>query len=320
MTIAIAAAGSNAGRAVFEGLKAAEKVGTQSIGGFVAFAALTKKGTLERAETQRGGSSTLFVDGERNGVEPPRLVGEAVAAGLISSGPDRPTPLSQFVTAAAGIGLVTGHRLPTALGVNGKPMNMEALELLQAGQSAQEAVDAVVGQNPTSDCGLIAIDSAGRVYGRSSARVTAHPDAHQAEGSLDHGPGKVIALQNAIQPNRIVAEVAVAVALHVMRGPIIPDEWIAVASGLPISVGSESAVHCDADLNAQFVVTTDPTIVAGEQAAAAVYLNSAVFRDGKLIGYTVGELLCFLRDGKIVSFSGQERSRIGFVLRPGAID
>src|SRR5580700_10497992 len=103
MTIAIAAAGTNAGRAVFEGLKAAEKIGTQSIGGFVAFAALTKSGALERAGTQRGGSSTLFIDGDRNCVEPPRLVGEAVAAGLISSGPDRPTPLSQFVTAAAGI-------------------------------------------------------------------------------------------------------------------------------------------------------------------------------------------------------------------------
>jgi hypothetical protein len=315
MTIAIAAAGSNAGRAIFEGLNAAEKIGMQSIGGFVAFAALTEAGALLRAETQRGGSSTLFVDGERNGVEPPTPVAEAVAAGLISSGPDRPTPLSQFVVAAAGVGLVTGHRLPTALGVNGKPMNLEALELLRAGRSGQEAVDAVVGQNPTSDCGLIAIDGAGRVYGRSSARVMARPDVHQAEGSLDQGPGKVIALQNAIQPNRIVAEVAVAVALHVMRGPIVPDEWIAVASGLPVRVGSESAVHCDADLNAEFVVTTDPTIVAGEQAAAAVYLNSAVFRDGRKVGHTAGELLCVLKDGKIVSFSGQERTRIGFVFR-----
>jgi hypothetical protein len=170
MTIAIAAAGSNAGRAIFEGLKAAEKIGMQSIGGFVAFAALTEAGALLRAETQRGGSSTLFVDGERNGVEPPTPVAEAVAAGLISSGPDRPTPLSQFVAAAAGVGLVTGHRLPTALGVNGKLMNLEALELPRAGRSGQEAVDAVVGQNPTSDCGLIAIDGAGRVYGRSSAR------------------------------------------------------------------------------------------------------------------------------------------------------
>jgi hypothetical protein len=205
--------------------------------------------------------------------------------------------LSQFVAAAAGVGLVTGHRLPTALGVNGKPMNLEALELLRAGRSGQEAVDAVVGQNPTSDCGLIAIDGAGRVYGRSSARVMARPDAYQAEGSLDQGPGKAIALQNAIQPNRIVAEVAVAVALHVMRGPIVPDDWITVASGLPVRLGNESAIHCDVDLNAQFVVTTDATILAGEQAAAAVYLNSAVFREGKLVGHTTGELLCFLKHG-----------------------
>jgi hypothetical protein len=42
MTIAIAAAGPHAGRVAFEGLRAAEKIGTQSIGGFVSFVALTR--------------------------------------------------------------------------------------------------------------------------------------------------------------------------------------------------------------------------------------------------------------------------------------
>ena len=315
MTIAIAAAGPHAGRAVFEGLRAAEKIGTQSIGGFVSFVALTRGGEIVRFDTQRGGSSTLFVDGERCGVEPPPPVADASAAALISSGPDRPVPLSQFVTADASGGLVSGHRLPTALSVNGKPMNLEALEHLLAGRTAKEAVDIVVGENPAADCGLIAVDLVGRVHARNSERVIGRPDVHQAEMTLDDPVAKVIALQNAIQPYKIVAEVAVAVAHHVMRGPIVPEEWLSVETGLAVQPGIESAVHCDPDLKAQFVLTTDPTILKGEQSGSAIYLNSAVYRDGKLVGHTVEELLCVLKEGRITSFSGQKRTRLGFVRR-----
>jgi len=315
MTIAIAAAGPHAGRAVYEALKAAEKIGTQSIGGFVTFAALTKHGEILRADTQRGGSSTLFVDGERNGVDPPANVAEAIAAALISSGPDRPSPLSQFVPADAAGGLVTGHRMPSALSVNGKSMNYEALDLLVAGRTAQEAVDTVVGQNPMSDCGLIAVDRSGRVYGRNSVRILGRKDVHQAEMTLEGPAGKVIALQNAIQPYKIVAEVAVAVAHQVMRGPIVAEEWISVESGLPVRLGTESAVYCDENLKAQYAVTTDASILKGVQPASAIYLSSAVFRGEKLVGHTVGELLCVVNEGKIMTFSGQERTRLGFVHR-----
>jgi hypothetical protein len=314
MTIAIAAAGPRAGRAIYEGLKAAEKIGTESIGGFVTFAALTASGEIVRFETQRGGSSTLFVDGEYCGAEPPPEVAEAKAAGLISSGPDRPTPLSQFVTADPKAGLVTGHRLPTAISVHGKPMNVEALEQLLAGRSAREAVDAVVGANPAADCGLIAIDLAGNVCARNSVRVLGRPDAHQAEMNLDSPAGKVIAFQNAIQPLKIVAEVAVAVAHQVMQGPAVADDWITVDSGLPVRLGGENALYCDADLKAQYAMTTDASILNGVQAACAIYFNSAVFRDGKRVGHTLGELLCLVDAGKVMSFSGQTRARLGLVL------
>jgi hypothetical protein len=240
---------------------------------------------------------------------------EAEAAALISSGPDRPMPLSQFVPADIAGGLVTGHRLPTALSINGKPMNREALEHLLAGRAAKEAVDLVVGENPASDCGLIAVDPSGQVYGRSSVRVLGRPDVHQAEMSLDKPMAKVIAFQNAIQPYKIVAEVAVSVAHHIMRGPIVAEEWITVETGLPVRLGKESAIHCDANLKAQFVETVDLSILKGEQAASAIYLNSAVFRDGKPVGRTIGELLCFVKDSKVISFSGQESTRLGFVLR-----
>jgi hypothetical protein len=313
MTIAIAAAGPRAGRAVYEALKAAEKIGTMSIGGFVTFACLTQLGDLLRSETQRGGSSTLFVDGERNGVEPPAAVAEAVSAALISSGPDRPIPLSQFVPADSRGGLVTGHRLPTCFGITDKPMNSETLELLIAGQTAREAVDAVIAANPMSDCGLIAVDRSGLVYGRNSVRVQNRPDVHTAEMSLSDPPGKVIAFQNAIQPYRIVAEVAAAIAHQVMRGPIVPDDWLTVDTGLPVQLGEDSAIYCDGNLKAQYVVTIDPSILKGSQPASAMYLNSKVYRDKVIVGRTVGDLLCMMQDGKIVTFSGQKHTRLGFV-------
>jgi hypothetical protein len=64
MTIGIAAWGPDAGHAVFEALKVAEKVGRGSIGGFAVFVAITSDGRVIRAETQRGGTATLFLQGE----------------------------------------------------------------------------------------------------------------------------------------------------------------------------------------------------------------------------------------------------------------
>jgi hypothetical protein len=312
MTLAIAVAGPNAGKAVFEGLRAAEKIGSQSIGGFAILAALTEDGRLIYAETQRGGSSTLFVEGERCGVDPPVEVCQAPIAAMITSGPDRPAPLKQFLVADPAAGIVTGHRLPNALSMRGNAMNVEVLEALRAGRSAREAVDLVVGGNPAADCGLIAMDHGRNVYGRNSERVLARPDVHQAQRSLAHPVGSVIAFQNAIQPYEIVAEVAAGVALHVMRGPIVPDAWVTVESGLPVELGQESAVYCDNQLMAQRVLTTDPTILRGLQSGSAIYLDSKVYQEGTDVGRTVGELLCVLENGIIKSFSGQTRTRLGY--------
>jgi hypothetical protein len=81
--------------------------------------------------------------------------------------------------------------------------------------------------------------------------------------TLDEPVAKVIALQNAIQPYKIVAEVAVAVAHHAMRGPIVPEEWLSVETGLTVQPGIESAVHCDADLKAQFVIAETTGAIEG---------------------------------------------------------
>src|SRR5699024_9962606 len=125
MTIGIAAHGPNAGLAVARALAAVEKVATGATRGYAVFAAIDSAGRLHRAETQRGGTATLFVDAEATGVAPPAEAAAAHTAGLISSGPDRPAPLTQYVPAEPGAGLVTGHRLPNAAGTSGRPVNLD---------------------------------------------------------------------------------------------------------------------------------------------------------------------------------------------------
>jgi hypothetical protein len=156
MTIGIAAWGPDAGHAVFAALTAAEKVGRGSIGGFAVFVAITGDGRVIRAETQRGGTATLFLNGETTGTNPPDEAGAAPLAALMSSGPDRPEPLAQFVVADGRAGLVTGHRLPNAAAVSGRPLNAEILELMRTGSAPADAVRQVLEANPHADAGVIA--------------------------------------------------------------------------------------------------------------------------------------------------------------------
>lgn len=312
MTITIAACGPCAGRAVFEGLRHCERIGRQSIGGFVALAAIGRDGLVLRAETQRGGSGTLFIEGELSGAEPPDELAEAIAAGLISSGPDRPEPLSQFMPANGKAGLVAGHRLPNARSVDGRPLNSEVLDLMEGGMGAEAAVDAVMSRNPESDCGLIAVDLLGGVAARNSARVLGRPDVHVAKRHDATIGATVIAMQNAIRPYEIVAEVAAAIAFDVMRGEPARDGWVQLDAGIALRLGEAAAVRCDRDLRGLEVVTTDPTLVQGLQTGSAIYLGSMVYRDGVAVGRTLSEMICVIEDGRILSFSGQKSCRIPF--------
>ena len=101
MTIGIAAFGPKAGAGIIAGLGAVEKIGRGAIGGFVSLVVLTDDGRLLRASVQVGGSEALFSE------ELPPEIAQAQCAGLISSGPNRPEPLSQFITAKIGVGIVT---------------------------------------------------------------------------------------------------------------------------------------------------------------------------------------------------------------------
>ncbi len=51
----------------------------------------------------------------------PTVFAHARHAALMSSGPNRPSPLAQFTPGDARVGLVTGHRLPNTVGAGGDP-------------------------------------------------------------------------------------------------------------------------------------------------------------------------------------------------------
>lgn len=63
---------------------------------------------------------------------------------------------------------------------------------------------------------------------------------------------------------------------------------------------------------AQKVVTTDPTIVKGRHACAAIYIHSAVIVDGTCVGLTMFEPIVTAVDGICATMSGQTTLRMSF--------
>jgi hypothetical protein len=309
MTIGIAAHGPSAGLAVFKSLRAAELVGTGSIGGFATFAAITADGHLLRHQTQRGGSRTLFIDGEITGSDPHSDVAGATSAAVISSGPERPE-LEKLLTADPAAGLVTGHRMPITVGVDGIAVNQQALNFLKEGMSAKAAIDEVLSRNPEADVGLIAIDRWGQVYGRNSARVLRRLDL--AEGRAAEGQISVVVFYNAIRPYSALAGLVTAIAMETMLGVPHPDGYVVVNAGIPVLPGKETAIVCDANGVATHLTTTESASLTGRRICTGIYLGSAVYVGGKLIGNTMLETMTTFNDGRLVEMSGQTSVPFGY--------
>lgn len=311
MTIGIAAVGPHAGLAIFNALAAVEKVGQGSVGGFLVFAAISGDGTLHRAETQRGGTSTLFVSGEQSGGSPPPAIARAEIAALMSSGPDRPTPLSQFLPAEPSVGMVTGHRLPNAAGITGRPVNLDILEMLRQGFSARDAVDAVLDADPECDAGIIAVDQAGQLYGRNSARVGRRPDIGYARLENNEHGAAIEVLHNAIVPVTPLAVLAAEVAMATMV-PHVDVGEISIRAGTPLSAGDRHRVVVDGQGRVLEVETTDWRILTGRHNCAAIYLGAEVVQAGRLLGYISFEPNVLVDDGRIQTMSGQRELLISY--------
>lgn len=312
MTIGIGAFGPNAGQAVFNALRAAERVGTGAIGGFATFAAITGDGRAIFSVTQRGGSATAFTEGETTGVEPPADFATARIAAVISSGPDRPGDLRSFIPIDPAVGLVTGHRIPPTRGTNGTAMNADALARMKAGMTAAEAVEAVIAETPEGDCGLICIDLAGGVAFANTRRVLRRPDVGTALRRDAETGAAVAVLHNAIRPHQATADLAAAIALETMVADVAPRGWITLAAGTEIGMGEENAVFCDAAGRSLRVTTTDPSVGIRGELGAAVYLASMVYLDGKPVGRTAFEPITTIENSRIVRFSGKDELRMSY--------
>jgi hypothetical protein len=299
-------------------LRASERIGTGSLGGFATFAAITAEGVLLRAETQRGGAATLFTAGETTGVEPPPDVANAIAAGVISSGPDRPEPLAQFVPADGRAGLVSGHRLPQSTGMDGRPLNVAALEGLRAGLSAEAAIAQVLDANPESDAGLLAVDLKGGVAAGNSARVKRRHDLGLAfRENKAHG-ARVAVLQNSIRPFPSLADLIADIALDVMVGEPATIGTIVVNAGMAITLGPEAMIEVDASSVATRLVTTDPLVMTGTHICAPIYAGSPIYRASRIIVYSHLEPIIEFKDARIVSLIGQASLRIDYTSEPPA--
>lgn len=299
MTIGIAAHGPDAGLAVIRALAAVEAVGRGAIGGFVSLVALTADGRVLRATTQRGGSAALFAGGAV-----PGEVAAARVAGLMSSGPDRPEPLSQFTPADAAVGLVTGHRMPNTIGASGINVNDEVLDLMRRGMAPEQAVARVVAANPDVDAGIIALSADGRLAAADTAHVGRRGDAGRAL-RVDAGEGIGVAvLHNAIHPHRPLATLAADVAMDVMRPEDRADDWITFSEGATLAPGAANAVEVDAGGAVRRIVVEDEKFLTGRWSLGIGY-ETCVTRARAPIGVALYEPYIVVDEGRVRSIDGR---------------
>jgi len=304
MTIGIGAVGENAGLAVWKALNAVEKVSNGSIKGFATFTIITNTSEVKYFCTQRGGSLTLFTLGDSIADQPPEEVINAPIAAVISSGPDRLEPLELYLPAERNVGMVTGHRIPNAIGVSGKPVNVEVLELMKRGVPADMAVKKVMEENQNVDAGLIAIDVKGNCGLMNSKRVDMRPDI--AKAMIFKDKTKVMVLNNEIYPVQVAADLAAAIAMQVMSKERQPDFQVEISAGVKVQYGSEDKVIIDEHNRAIEIYTTDPTILEGRVVCVVPYLGSLVVKDGNVVGRLLNEPITVLQDGVIVDLAGQK--------------
>ncbi|TPW27216.1 hypothetical protein FJU08_20730 [Martelella alba] len=310
MTIGIGAMGPQAGLAVFRALRAAERVGTGSIGGFAVFAAITADGRLLRAETQRGGTSTLFTEGEKTGPLPSTEIADAPCAAVISSGPDRPAPLIQFLAADAKVGLVTGHRLPNAFSVSGLPLNQAVLAEMNAGATAADALKTVLDENADRDVGMIALGPGCGLAARNSAFVSERPDLGSARRV--RGEACVEVLHNAIAPHESLAALVADIALDVIAPLNTPTGAITVNAGTPLVASDQHRIIVDGDCVVQCIETDAHYLLSGRWNCAALYLGAPIIMDGCIIGHTIAEPNVVVEEGAVVTLSGKQQFSIPF--------
>lgn len=293
MTIGIAAFGANAGLAIITALRTIEKIGTGAIGGFVSAVAIDGP-IVQRAETQRGGASNLNVAGNLSTFE------SAPLSALISSGPDRPTPLASFVVARSEVGLVTGHRMPNAQGQDGRPLNVAVLEQMAEGVAPRAAIESILGSNPTADAGLIALNVGGDGYAANTLVVDQRPDAGHA--TAERNGARVLVVHNAITPSASLAALTAELVLDIIAPTRRICGTVRLSGGCPVRGGSKPRFI--ANVHGEVI----QIIVEGLPESSSAVLNMGyqppVVVDGVETGVLLYEPFLLARDNALVSADG----------------
>lgn len=304
MTIGIAARGPRAGEAILRALAAAERVASGAIGGYVSLAAIDAGGQLRRADIQRGGATALLA-GEMD----ERLIAAPLAV-LMSSGPDRPEPLSQFTPGTPGVGLVTGHRFPNMPGSDGLPINEGVLRLMAGGSSPRSAVDAVLHANPTADAGLIALAIDGSLAVGNTAYLSTFPGLGHAVLRSPADTGVLAAVVcNAIAPVGSLAPFVAELVLDRMDAGAPVTDGILIEAGIPVRTADRPAVAIDASGRARSIALVIDVGRPGDLSAGYGPL-APVIRDDRLVGRTLAEPYLVIRAGRLASVDGASSARI----------
>jgi hypothetical protein len=291
MTIGIACVGDDPVAAIIAAVLGAELVGRGAIGGFAVLAILDAAGDFHYICVQRGGVSALII--------PPAWTSAKIAA-LISSGPDRPEPLIQFLPGKSGHGLVTGHRLPNTIGADGVALNVAALRLIEAGRPPEEAVDKVLRSSPEADAGLIAVSRDGTTGFANSARVARRPDLGAAH-RFEHGRGY------ALLHNSIFGNVASCAALAAILGDLAwarltntPGDhaFVELAQPVPLRMSDYDRVQVDDEDCIIAIESANPALFAAPHASRTIAAAPAiVVRNGQRIGIAMTDLYGRIADG-----------------------
>lgn len=122
--------------------------------------------------------------------------------GLISSGPNRPEPLSDSVAAEPAVGIVTGHRMPNTGTAEGPLVNSLVIRPIREGADPKSAIDEVIVRRPEMDAGFVAVSIDGNVgLGNTPALLSL---GGCGSGVLCAGAGgqRVATTHNSVQPQR----------------------------------------------------------------------------------------------------------------------
>lgn len=254
MTIGIAASGPSAATYALRALRGVETLGSGSIGGFAVFAVMNEGGRLRYAQTQNGGSSGLCIDADWLSCE---------RAAIISSGPDRPEPLRQFLPGLDGVGLVTGHRLPNRPFADSR-LNLAVLARLQSGLAPDAAIGEVFAAYPECDAGLMALTADGRIAYADSGRVRRRKDIHSA--AIENAGSSIAVMMNSIHfPPGIGEQAAAIIGELALRVPLSRGSTgarlLGLADSCPVVYAAQDGVIVDLDTDEVVAIrNADPLI------------------------------------------------------------